>query len=238
MDPQQLNIERFNQAASEYLKNELRTDEEQIIKRYFPNAPAKILVVGCGAGRVVFPLEQLGYEVIGCDLSTSMIELAQTQKQQLNSKTEFLIADAASLDTIVWPHAFDIIWFPFHSLCFVSPLEHHLDAIKAAAKLLAPSGKLIYNLHNRLFPRTIWQWLKQHRETNYAFLKSKEGGLWSYTCLPWQEKRQLESVFAKVTALPRFSLIPTSAGIKLKERVARLVAPLLDKSFYFISEKH
>jgi hypothetical protein len=49
--------------------------EEQVVDRFFPQPPARILIGGGGSGREAFALLQRGYEVVTFDPSTGLIGL-------------------------------------------------------------------------------------------------------------------------------------------------------------------
>lgn len=237
MDLQQQNKERFNQAVDQYRKIGLREDEKTLIQRYFPPTPAKILMVGCGAGRTAFPLAEMGYTVTACDIAPSMIDAAQEQlKQTPTPRLDFLVADGADIGTIFQSNKFDVIWFPFHSLNYLYPIEHRKAALQACQHLLSENGVLIYNMHNRLFPRALKQYLRGNHQGDFINLPSQEGELWTYSHLPWNETKELQRYFKEVISLPRYRLIPTHQNMHYKERIARWLSPIFDKSFYYIAK--
>lgn len=49
------------------------------LTRYIPEAPAKVLDIGCGSGFFTFLLAQVGYDVTGIDLTREMIDEARHQ---------------------------------------------------------------------------------------------------------------------------------------------------------------
>ena len=51
-------------------------EERAILERAFPN-PARLLDLGCGAGREAFALEAMGHEVVAADISREMITAAK-----------------------------------------------------------------------------------------------------------------------------------------------------------------
>jgi ubiquinone/menaquinone biosynthesis C-methylase UbiE len=60
----------------------------------------KVLLIGCGMGKSVFYIaEKLGFQVIGIDIAEKTIEMSQkiTKERNLESKVDFLIADAHDL---------------------------------------------------------------------------------------------------------------------------------------------
>jgi 2-polyprenyl-3-methyl-5-hydroxy-6-metoxy-1,4-benzoquinol methylase len=49
-------------------------------------APRKVLELGCGTGRITFPLAELGFEVVGLDNQTDMLRTAD--KRRMNASFE------------------------------------------------------------------------------------------------------------------------------------------------------
>jgi len=65
-------------------------EEEKLITRYFSNKNAKISDIGCGLGRTTQPLSDMGFEVIGIDVSEAMIDKARAKFPTI----DFRIGDA------------------------------------------------------------------------------------------------------------------------------------------------
>lgn len=62
-----------------------------------PQRPCKVLDVGTGTGFLAFLLSELGHEVIGMDLSEGMLRVARRRAAASDSRTAFMIGDAAAL---------------------------------------------------------------------------------------------------------------------------------------------
>lgn len=68
-----------------------------MIGKYTPRQ-APILDIGCGAGRTTFGLYEVGYRnIIGCDLSASMIDAARRIARERDLPIPFDIVDATSM---------------------------------------------------------------------------------------------------------------------------------------------
>ena len=74
--------------------------EKIFITKYF-SKEGKILDLGCGAGRTTIGLFKLGYkDLIGVDLTPSMIEEAMKNSSKAGIKVQFEIGDACNLKGI------------------------------------------------------------------------------------------------------------------------------------------
>jgi SAM-dependent methyltransferase len=62
-----------------------------------PNA-ARILDVGCGAGRHSLELARRGFVTVGIDISAGLIEVAQRAAQEEDLQAEFYVGDARELE--------------------------------------------------------------------------------------------------------------------------------------------
>lgn len=62
------------------------------------NSESKVLDVGTGTGFVALLLAELGYEVVGIDISEEMLKVARKKAEKRNLKVEFKIRNAEKLD--------------------------------------------------------------------------------------------------------------------------------------------
>lgn len=92
-------VSRFLYSSSEVLVEYDRVgfypEEERLITRYFSNKNAKILDIGCGLGRTTQPLSDMGFEVIGIDVSEAMINKARAKFPTI----DFRIGDACDFSS-------------------------------------------------------------------------------------------------------------------------------------------
>ena len=110
----------------------------------------KILDIGCGTGRHSIELSKRGYEVVGIDLSESMLNHARNKASEQNLKIDFQKHDARNLPFL---HEFDLVIM----LCegafpLMETDEMNFQILRNAANALKPKGKLIFTTLNGLFP--------------------------------------------------------------------------------------
>jgi len=73
--------EKYSQAEvvafwTRFAASGLQAAEARMLERYAPPPPARVLDIGCGAGRVTLALAPCGYAVDGLDLTAAMVEAA------------------------------------------------------------------------------------------------------------------------------------------------------------------
>jgi SAM-dependent methyltransferase len=106
-----------------------------------------VLDVACGTGKSFVPFVQRGFEVTGCDISQAMLAEAARKAPDV----PLIEADMRSLPKL---GAFELI------VCFDDSLNHLLDEVEleaafaSAARNLAPSGLLLFDLNTLLAYRT------------------------------------------------------------------------------------
>ena len=70
---------------------------ERFVVQYLPSG-AKILDIGCGLGREAFALADLGYDVVGIDISKEVISQVKQLSADKGYKIPFYEYDGAHLD--------------------------------------------------------------------------------------------------------------------------------------------
>lgn len=132
-----------------------------------------LLDAACGTGRHAIALAQLGYRVVGADLSAGMIQQARMNAAGLDLDLTFEVAGLGELATKTQDR-FDAV------LCLGNSLPHLLtaDALSAALddfhRLLRPGGLLM--IQNRNFDRVMqdeearWMEPQAHREGSREWL--------------------------------------------------------------------
>ncbi len=208
----------FKQHVAEYEASYLRTDEEVLVRRYFVNTQGKLLVLGCGAGRTLRPLHEMGFAVTGVDFVPEMVAAAKLALALLPVAVEQM--DAAQLGFA--DQSFDYVFFPFHGIDYVTPDIY--AAVKEAARVLRPNGVFIFNSHNRFFLKKL--------HCLFSGPVAEYSGLLTYRTLGWWEKRKMRAYFKGVQVKQRISLLPWREA-NWKDRLYKLL-PFLNKSTYFV----
>jgi ubiquinone/menaquinone biosynthesis C-methylase UbiE len=210
---EQNNNKKFSEDIESFKVSYLRECEKHLAEKYMKG---KILVLGCGAGRTLRPLKNMGFDLVGVDINEDMV--AEAKKQ--NPDLKIYRGDASHLD--FKDRTFDTVFFPFHGIDYVHPDIY--VAVKEIERVLKPGGIFIMSSHNRFFIKKI----KDLFKGNY----SNYGGLVTYrtTYLDWFK---LKKYFRKVKMIQRISIL---SARNWKDLMYKLF-PILNKSTYFICFK-
>ena len=90
---------------------------ERFVVQYLPSG-AKILDIGCGLGREAFALADLGYDVVGIDISKEVISQVKQLSADKGYKIPFYEYDGAHLDfpsdyfdvVLIWAQTFGLLY--------------------------------------------------------------------------------------------------------------------------------
>jgi SAM-dependent methyltransferase len=113
------------------------------LRGHLPPPPGRVLDAGCGTGRHLLPLAQMGYRAVGVDLSQAMLQAAQQALREGGAAAHLVHADLCCLPFATY---FDA------ALCLESPLAYlHEDTALSAAlfslhRALKPDGRLIVDV--------------------------------------------------------------------------------------------
>jgi SAM-dependent methyltransferase len=202
----------FSQDIEKYKGSYLRGGEEYLIQKYFRG---KVLVLGCGAGRVFKPLGEMGFDVTGIDINADMVVAAKADHPDVPVS----VMDAAHL---AFPdNSFDTVFFPFHGIDYVYPDIY--AAVKEAQRVLRPDGVFVFSSHNRFFIKNLHRFFKG----NYA----EYHGIVTYRTTLLDYFR-LKKYFKKVKMVQMISLVKAR---NWKDIVYKILS-FFSKSTYFVCQ--
>ncbi|MHC5036806.1 MAG: class I SAM-dependent methyltransferase, partial [Planctomycetota bacterium] len=144
-------MKEYNVTARYY---ELFYDKETVgDEEFWPHVAEKtkgtILELGCGTGRVTFPLAALGYEITGLDNSEPMLAKARgrlaTQSPDVKGKVMLCKEDMAdfSLDA-----KFDLVAIPFRGFQHLLTPERQVSCLECVRNHLKENGLFVVTLFN------------------------------------------------------------------------------------------
>jgi ubiquinone/menaquinone biosynthesis C-methylase UbiE len=196
-----------------------RSDEENVVNRFFPNHAANMLVLGCGAGRTLPYLARKGYMITAVDNVPGMVEAAKEKMR--GSEVIVVEMDATKLS---FPDAsFDYVFFPFHGIDYIHPDIYVV--VQEVRRVLKKDGVFVYSSHNRTYLKQ----LKIFFQGAYADYK----GLLTYRALV-TDVFQLRKYFKKVCVTGRIAL-QDRTSLSGKDWLYYCL-PWFDKTLYFIGK--
>jgi len=189
------NIRTFETKESvEHYENQKNVNdvEKTIIEKYFNG---KVLDMGCGVGRTTKYLHDLGFDVVGVDIVGSMIKRAK----KIYPEMKFEQGNACNLK--YGDNEFDVVFFSFNGLDYISPESSRIIAIKEINRVLKPGGHFVYSSHNPLSlffkfrPKFILRGIKTLKLfSRYKPEKDANFGLlYTYFASPKKQVKQVES---------------------------------------------
>jgi SAM-dependent methyltransferase len=108
-------------------------------------AAGPVLELACGTGRLTIPIAQAGVEIVGLDLTPSMLDHARDKARQAGVQISWVEGDCRTFDLA---RKFSLIFIGFNSM------QHLHDHASLAAlfanvrKHLAPGGRFIFDVFN------------------------------------------------------------------------------------------
>ncbi len=103
--------------------------------------PSTVLDVACGTGNVSELLSDAGYDVVGIDIASDMIEVARSKR----SRVEYHVQDVAELD--LDGRSFDLAVSLFDSLNYIIDVAKLAEGIRRVGEHLVDGGVFIFDVN-------------------------------------------------------------------------------------------
>jgi len=107
----------------------------------------RVLDMACGSGRHSVSLAEHGAQVIGLDMSRTMIQAAKKHAESNSVNPTFIIADMVDVDRVV-EGAFDLVICLGNSLALLNSVESVRSVMKTVYKLLNDGGSFVAQVLN------------------------------------------------------------------------------------------
>jgi len=108
-----------------------------VLRTVLPPLPTRIVDLGCGTGSLAVLVAELGYDVVGMDISSRMLERARAQARESDVDVTFLEGDAN--DPPLDPATFDVVL----GRDVVATLPDPGAALATWARVVRPGGRLV-----------------------------------------------------------------------------------------------
>lgn len=102
-----------------------------------------VLEIGCGTGRVLKPIADMGIEIDGIDVSEVMISILKSKIADINPIPNIYLGD---MRRIALARRYRLVTIPFRTLQHMITIEDKLQALAAAKNHLLDDGRLIFDV--------------------------------------------------------------------------------------------
>jgi SAM-dependent methyltransferase len=154
-----------------------------------------VLELGVGTGRIAVPIAAAGIEVVGVDTSAGMLEVARERADLAGVQVDLRQGDMRDPPV---EGEFALVAIPFRSLLHMETEDDRRAALRAAARLLEPTGRLVFDVftpgaddiadtHGRWLEREpgIWERADWNEETRTLILRVRGSDNESEMSLAW-----------------------------------------------------
>ncbi len=108
-----------------------------------------ILELGCGSGRVLVPLAELGFRVTGLDRSPAMLARAEGAARRAGVSQLVTLVEGSMTDPERAPGGpFGLVLLPLNGLLHLPSPGEQRTALAAARRVLDPRGQLVLDVFN------------------------------------------------------------------------------------------
>ncbi len=108
--------------------------------------------LGCGTGNISELMSSAGYDMIGIDYSTAMLDIANEKKSKNNSNTLYLLQDMREFELYGTVKAIISVC---DSINYITEPKDLLETFKLVNNYLDPKGIFIFDFHTKYYYKEI-----------------------------------------------------------------------------------
>jgi len=174
-----------------------------------------ILDLGCGYGRVATPLRALGYQVVGFDLSPSLLKRARER----DPGGTWVRGDMRELPFM---EGFDTVISLFNAFGYFEEEEENFRVLRSVSEALRPAGQFVCQLVNRDYLVRRFAAQEVHRRNDRIVIEERDFDPIANrvrtrtTVLIGPEKREYESSI-RVYTVTELDMLLAAAGMTIRE---------------------
>ena len=113
----------------------------------------RVFLIGCGTGRDLLALRQLGYDVTGLEQSTALAEQARAMLSRHGLPT---VVIAEAIESYASHDTFDVIVFSPHTYSYILGMASRVAILKRLRERLSPHGRVIISYPGLRRQSSLW----------------------------------------------------------------------------------
>jgi SAM-dependent methyltransferase len=150
--PEDWYADAFDAASAEMAWTDRTGPEvDRVAKILQPRGDERVLDLACGSGRHSLELRRRGYEVVGADISSDLIEIARRDADEAGLEVDFVQSDLRDLD---FDGEFDLVLnLNDGAIGYLESDEENRRTFEVISRALRPGGRNLIQLPNILYAR-------------------------------------------------------------------------------------
>jgi SAM-dependent methyltransferase len=150
--PEDWYADAFDAASAEMAWTDRTGPEvDRVAKILQPEGDERVFDLACGSGRHSLELRRRGFEVVGADISSDLIEIARRDAAEAELEVEFVQADLRDLD---YEDEFDLVLnLNDGAIGYLESDEENRRSFEVISRALRPGGRNMIQLPNVLYAR-------------------------------------------------------------------------------------
>ena len=146
------NLHDYRHAVAEFYDHVVQYRERRDVSFFVDMAKESggpVLEMGCGTGRVLIPTARAGIEIVGLDLSSSMLKICRqhlkNEPPALRKLTHLSQGDMCTFDA---GRIFNLVTIPFRPYQHLATVEDQMRCLINVHRHLPVGGRLVFDLFN------------------------------------------------------------------------------------------
>lgn len=160
--------ETFAKIYDEVMDEQLYLDWLEFTCRHLKKNQQELLELACGTGILSVELANLGFNVVGLDLSEDMIKLANKRTSPDDEGLSFMSGNMLELKE---KNKYDAVTCYSDSICYMKNDEQVGQVFKGVYETLKETGTFIFDVHSTYQMEEVFSEYSYHYQTDeFAFL--------------------------------------------------------------------